>query len=198
MSDTRSSKRSLGPGLKGRLEELSRKVEEGKPVTTEDMWALTGKPVSARIKRIAESAGSALNWLRSAERKGSREHHALVNRDIIEALQSLEPLVSPPPTELIELIAYQLRVSGQPRNAIKDTNKWRNAIRLVAENPEIADRTVARLVGRDHKAIRAWRAREDFQEAVQSHLDWTCSMKALEEKNSKASANEPEKLDTET
>src|SRR3972149_4797442 len=67
------------PGFKGRVEELVRKVEGGKQLTTEDFWALTGTPVSARVMRIAESARDTLNRLRSGK-KGSREHHAVVNR----------------------------------------------------------------------------------------------------------------------
>ena len=174
------------PGFKGRVEELVRKVDGGKQLTTEDFWALTGTPVSARIMRIAESARDTLNRLRS-EKKGSREHHAVVNRAVVEALQGLQSLAAPPPKELIELIAYQLHVSGKPRNSTKDGAKRWRAVRLLAENPAIADRAAARIVGTDHKTIRAWRENDDFRKAVHSQRETTSSLKAWEERKARSS-----------
>lgn len=175
------------PGFQGRVEELVRKVEGGKQLTTEDFWALTGTPVSARVMRIAESARDTLNWLRSAEKKGSREHHALVNRHIVEALRSLQSLASPPPKELIELVAHQLQVSGKPRSSKKDADKWWRAVRLLAENPDIADRAAARLVGKDHKTIRAWRENDEFRKAVHSQRESTSNLRAWKEMEARRS-----------
>lgn len=175
------------PGFKGRVEELVRKVDGGKQLTTEDFWALTGNPVSARIMRIAESARDTLNWLRTVEQKGSREHHAVVNRAIVEGLRSLQVLASPPPKELIELVAHQLQVSGKPRSSRKDGEKWWRAVRLLAENPDIANRAAARLIGTDHKTIRAWRENDEFRKAVHSQRESTSNLKAWKEMKARRS-----------
>jgi plasmid stabilization system protein ParE len=155
------------PGFKERIQKLQKEGRTGGEVTAQDFyWLLFGVSAAERLKKIGDSAKAELDWLRHPDRKGSTEHRAETNRAIVEALGVLRLIDSPPPPELIDLIAYQLGVSGKPRDQHRDEAKLRKAIRLIAENPDISNRRAAIQIGADRKTIRTWRANRIFQEEV--------------------------------
>lgn len=112
-----------------------------------------------------------LTWLRRKPRQ--KEGDAETNRQLDLCLRWCSHCGFPPPIELVELNAYQLRIVGRRRSAIRDEYKWAKAAEFVAGHPRSYHRAVARAPGVNmgkaggHKTVKIWREQPEFQRLVE-------------------------------
>ena len=114
------------------------------------------------------------------KRKGTKEGDAEVNAAIVRLLRGLQLIELPPPGALIDLISVQLgadkRSRSLPRSIAKD-----QAGMVLAENPNAADRAVARGANAalekiewmlkpfpklSPHSVKKWRTEPEFQQLV--------------------------------
>ena len=142
------------------------------PRTLEEFWAWTGADIETRLDRMAKSAKMVLDWVRQRKPKeqGYLEGDAEINRSIIRGLGVCQALASPPPTELIDLIAHQLgTLDTKPLNEPRNRAKFIRAARYVAAHPDAKHREVARAADTGHSIVKAWRGNPEFQKFVELH-----------------------------
>ncbi len=140
------------------------------PRTLEEFWAWTGADIETRLDRMAKSAKMVLDWVRQRKPKeqGYLEGDAEINRSIIRGLGVCQALASPPPTELIDLIAHQLgTLDTKPLNEPRNRAKFIRAAKYVAEHPQPELREVARAASTGHSIVKAWLGKPEFQKFVE-------------------------------
>jgi hypothetical protein len=145
-------------------------IKRQRPLTVKDFWDLTGAGVESRLERMRWGSQGLYNWLGPNRPKESREGWAEINRAIIEALGVCRVLDSPPPDELIQLIAHQLKVEGTPRKEKADRKKKSEAAKYIALHPAASDREVGRQSGLPHQTIGRWRRDDEFRKWIDQ---WT-------------------------
>jgi hypothetical protein len=96
------------------------------------------------------------------------ERRAVVNRWIVRSLDlCARTFCCPPPPELVDLVAKQLRVAGTARGERQNWEKFSDAARYVAQHPEATPAQIARAIDYDQKRqISRWQADPEFDELV--------------------------------
>ena len=140
------------------------------PRTLEEFWAWTGADIETRLGWMAKSAKMVLDWSRQRKLKkqGCLEGDAEINRSINRALGACQALASPPPTELIDLIAHQQGIlDTKSRNEPRNRAKFIRAAEYVAAHPDASDREVARAASTGHSIVKDWRGKPEFKKFVE-------------------------------
>ena len=88
---------------------------------------------------------------------GHKQSRAKLSRGLIACLDRCNRWDIAPPKELIGAIAQQLKITGQPRSSARDKAKRDQAIRLLAENPSLSNRKLARACGVSLPTIAQWK-----------------------------------------
>lgn len=141
--------------------------------------------VEEALRRIG-SRESQKRWLLSEIHDicalGRRDKRADVRRDIVRALRFCRDSEIPIPDELIEVIQQQLKVAGQPRQKSKRERERHAAIELLARNPNLSSKKVAKSVGVTLPTITRWRSDLQFQEEIRGKSDFLAELERMPQK----------------
>lgn len=143
----------------------------------ERLYSRLGTPIEERYQRMRERCAHLLQSVRVRSIPGTGAASpgaAAVNRQILAWLRTCKLFCRPPPAELIELCAWQLKVTGAPRAARKPgslASRMRTlAADFVARNPHATPSQIRRHLGYDQsRLIKAWLDEPEFWLEVESN-----------------------------
>ncbi len=116
----------------------------------------------ASIQRIAQSLLA--GW--KGERVGS-EGTAALNREVLRSLERCERIGAPPPKELVDLVAHQLKIDSKARNETRWKRKRTAAVKACARSSKpISNKRLARACGVSLPTIARWKKDPSFSQNV--------------------------------
>ncbi len=133
-----------------------------------------------KTTRVCELAKKVISEQKTSE---TQEGNAKLNRELVNALNFCHDENVSPPRELVELIKRQFSVTGNPRKASRSGDARSRVIELLAKDPKLSSRKLARACGITVPTVSKWRRDAAFNEAVREEIEFQAEWDAVPEED---------------